>query len=153
MAEDTCLRILHLEDEPNDAELAEETLTSAGFVCSILRVETREEFEAALTQGGFDLILSDKSLPHYDGLNALALAREQRPEVPFIFVSATLGEEVAIERLKNGATDYALKQQLSRLVPFIQRALREVAEQQDRKRARDELIRSEARYRQIIETS
>ena len=130
----TRLRILYLEDEPDDAELAQYTLASAGFDCDLLRVETRAQFEAALIQGGFDLILSDRTLPQFDGLTALALASEKRPEVPFIFVSGTLGEEMAIESLKNGATDYVLKNRLERLVPVTARALREAAERAARQK-------------------
>jgi PAS domain S-box-containing protein/putative nucleotidyltransferase with HDIG domain len=141
---ETRLRILHLEDNPADAELVQRTLTAAGLACDMLRVETREQFEAALNQGGFDLILADKTLPQYDGLSALALAREKRPAVPFIFVSGTLGEEVAIESLKNGATDYVLKQRLSRLVPVTRRAMREAAERTARQKTEAERRRLSA---------
>ena len=123
------LLVLHLEDDANDAELVRASLESDGIACDVLRVETQAFFEAGLARADLDLILSDKSLPSYDGLSALALARERRPDVPFIFVSGTLGEEVAIESLKNGATDYVLKQRLARLPHVTRRALREVAEQ------------------------
>jgi putative nucleotidyltransferase with HDIG domain len=136
---ETRLRILYLEDEPHDAELARETLAAAGFDCAFLRVETREQFAAALEQADLDLILSDKTLPAFDGISALALARERRPEVPFIFVSGTLGEEVAIESMKYGATDYVLKQRLSRLVPVTRRALREAQTLREHKRAEESL--------------
>lgn len=149
----TNLRILYLEDEPNDAELVREILTAADFECEILRVETRADFTDALKESHLDLILSDKSLPAFDGLSALAIVREQRPEVPFIFVSGTLGEEVAIESLKNGATDYVLKQRLERLVPVIWRALHEVDERQERQKAVESLRESERHYRQLIETA
>ncbi|HKP51332.1 MAG TPA: PAS domain S-box protein [Chloroflexia bacterium] len=150
---ETKLRILYLEDEPLDAELVHETLTSEGIASDIIRVETREEFELALDQGGFDLILSDKSLPAFDGLSALALAREKRPDLPYIFVSGTLGEEAAIESLKNGATDYVLKQRLRRLVPVTRRALREAEEHRERQRAEENLRESEQRFRALIEHS
>jgi signal transduction histidine kinase/FixJ family two-component response regulator len=136
---ETRLRVLYLEDEPNDVELVQTTLASDGVVCDILRVDTREVFLAALERGGYDLILSDKSLPAFDGLSALALAREKRPEVPFIFISGTLGEEAAIESLKNGATDYVLKQRLTRLVPVTRRALRNAAERAERQQREREL--------------
>src|SRR5712664_1098645 len=102
----TCpLRILHLEDNPHDAELIQAALESEGIVSHVARVETRADFIASLEQGGFDVILADYTLPSFDGLSALNIALEKYPGVPFIFVSGTLGEEVAIEALKIGATD------------------------------------------------
>jgi len=100
------LRILHLEDNPNDAELIHAALQSEGIISHVERVETRDEFLASLEQGGFDIILADYTLPSFDGLSALKIALQKCPDVPFIFVSGTLGEEVAIEALKIGATDY-----------------------------------------------
>ncbi len=121
----TPIRVLYLEDSDADAELVQALLEKAGIACELTRVETRAEFAAALEAGGFTLILSDGTLPAYDGLSALAYARERCPDLPFILVSGTLGEEAAIESLKAGATDYVLKHQLSRLVPAVQRALKE----------------------------
>ena len=100
------LRVLHLEDDPNDAELIRAALHSEGIVSHVARVETRADFLASLEQGGVDIILADYTLPSFDGLSALNIALERCPDVPFIFVSGTLGEEVAIEALKIGATDY-----------------------------------------------
>src|SRR5678816_388245 len=117
------LRILHLEDDAKDAELVQALLEGDGIVCQVTRVETGEEFLASLEAGGFDLILADYSLPSFDGPSALQLAVEMRPEVPFIFVSGALGEEVAIEALKIGATDYVLKERLSRTSAAVRRAL------------------------------
>ena len=105
----TPIRVLYLEDNEADAELVQALLAEAGIACELTRVETQAEFAAALEAGGFTLILSDNSLPTYDGLSALAYARERCPDLPFIFVSGTLGEEAAIEALKAGATDYVLK--------------------------------------------
>jgi PAS domain S-box-containing protein len=133
------LRILLLEDDPGDAELIQELLEIEHCACEVTRVETRDEFLAALEQGGVDLILADYTLPSFDGLSALRLAISAYPEVPFIFVSGTLGEEVATEALKIGATDYILKTRLSRLVPSVHRALREAKERTERKRAEQEL--------------
>src|SRR5262249_24058805 len=93
------LHILHLEDNPLDAELIQETLAGSGMAYEVQRVETREDFVAAIERGGVDLILSDYTLPAFDGLSALAIAAETCPEVPFIFVSGSLGEEIAIETL------------------------------------------------------
>lgn len=121
------LHILSLEDDPHTAELIQATLTAEGFSCSLVRVETREGFAAALDQDRFAVILADHTLPSFNGLEALAMARAHCPDTPFIFVSGTLGEEIAIESLKQGATDYVMKQRLSRLAPAVRRALEEVA--------------------------
>src|SRR5437868_7518990 len=110
------LRILHLEDDPNDAALVLSTLEAGGISCVIARVENHDDFVTALEHGGVGLILSDFSMPAFDGFSALEIARGKFPDVPFILVSGTLGEELAIDSLKRGATDYILKQHLSRLV-------------------------------------
>jgi PAS domain S-box-containing protein len=138
------LRILSVEDDPNDAQLIQEVLEGDGIVCEMTRVEARDAVVEALKRGGIDLILADYSLPGFDGIAALRLALEMRPEVPFLFVSGTLGEDVAIEALKIGATDYVLKQKLSRLAPSVLRALREARERAERKQADEKLRRSEA---------
>jgi PAS domain S-box-containing protein len=141
---DSPLRILHLEDDLKDAEIIRAMLENDGIVCQLTRVETRDEFVASLEEGGFDLILADFSLPSFDGLSALRLSLERRPDVPFIFVSGALGEELAIDALKIGATDYVLKQRLSRIVSSVRRALREAADRAERKQAEQQLRRSEA---------
>src|SRR6266550_265775 len=143
------LRILHLEDNPNDAELIQATLESEGIVSHVTRVETQTDFFASIEQGGFDLILADYTLPSFDGLSALKIASEKCPDVPFIFVSGTLGEEVAIEALKIGATDYILKERLSRIVPSVHRALREAKERAERKRA-EALLSEEKQLLEMI---
>ena len=137
------IHVLHVENDVTDAELVQDTLAMEGIVCDVTRVETESAFLAALQQGGFELILADYTLPSFDGLSALRMARQQRPGLPFIFVSGTLGEEVAIEALKIGATDYVLKTRLSRLVPSVQRALREATERAELRRSEDALRRSE----------
>ncbi|MEH1944693.1 MAG: response regulator [Nostoc sp.] len=147
------LRFLLLEDSMLDAELTQAMLTEGGINCELIRVETGADFLAAVQAEAFDLILADYALPSFDGISALEIARNQCPEVPFIFVSAALGEELAIEALKNGATDYVLKQRLGRLVPSVQRALREAKERRERKGAEKSLQKSEARYRRIVDTS
>ena len=119
------LRILSVEDDPKDTGLIQDLFETEGIVCEITRVDTQASLLDLLKQGGVDLILADYSLPSFDGISALKLAIKVCPDVPFIFVSGTLGEEVAIEALKLGATDYVLKTSLSRLVPSVQRALRE----------------------------
>jgi diguanylate cyclase (GGDEF)-like protein len=135
------LRILHLEDNPNDAELTLDRLALDGIACESVRVQTRAEFLAALEQGEFDLILSDYSIPSFDGGSALILAREKRPDIPFIFLSGTIGEERAIEALKTGATDYVLKDRSARLGPAIRRALSDVEERAQRRRAEEQIHR------------
>ncbi|MFN6475200.1 response regulator [Nostoc sp. DedQUE07] len=147
------LRFLLLEDSLLDAELAQMILTEGGINCELIRVETGADFLAALETETFDLILADYALPSFDGISALEIARNLCPEIPFIFVSAVLGEELAIEALKNGATDYVLKQRLGRLVPSVQRALREAKERRKRKQAEESLQKSEAKYRRIVDTS
>src|SRR6201986_2677250 len=138
----TPLRILLLEDSIEDAELIQELLEADHFVCEVTRVQTRAEFQAALENGGIDLVLADYALPSFDGLSALQLTLNARPDLPFIFVSG-FGEEIAIEALTSGATDYVLKTRLSRLVPSVQRALREARERDERKKAEAGLRRSE----------
>ena len=137
------LRILLLEDDPSDAELTQALLEADGFVCEVTRVQTRDEFVNALEKGDIDLILADYKLPTFDGISALKLASDARADQPFILVSGTLGEELAIEALKMGATAYVLKTRLARLVPSVHRALRETRERAERKRAEEELRRSE----------
>ena len=132
-------RILLLEDNPHDRELVEETLRRNGLACEIVYAQTKEDFELALEQTKFDLIISDFNLPSYDGMAALAAAKERQSEAPFIFISGTIGEERAVESLKSGATDYVLKDRLERLAPAVQRALRETQERAEHKQIEQQL--------------
>src|SRR5919108_2576599 len=129
----TPLRILLLEDSVQDAELIQELLEADHFVCDVTRVQTRAAFQAALEDNGIDLVLADYALPSFDGLSALKLTLNARPDLPFIFVSG-FGEELAIEALTSEAKDYVLKTRLSRLVPSVARALREARERAERKK-------------------
>ncbi|NJL66590.1 MAG: PAS domain S-box protein [Microcoleus sp. SM1_3_4] len=129
------LRFLLLEDNSLDAEVIEVTLADGGMDCELMRVETRADFVAAVESSSFDLILADYALPGFDGITALGIAQRLCPDTPFIFVSASMGEELVIEALKQGATDYVLKQRLGRLVSCVQRALREAAEKRKRQEA------------------
>jgi len=138
------LRILYLEDDPVDAEVLRVTLESEGLPCAVTRVDEEREFRMSIGHGDFDLVLADYTLPDFDGISALRITREARPEIPFIFVSGTLGEERAIEALKTGATDYVLKARLARIVPSVQRALREAQERKTLSRTQEALRRSEA---------
>ena len=144
----TPLRLLQLEDNTVDADLITATLTEGGIPCQSQLVETRQAFVAALKEGRMDLILADYSIPGFDGMTALTLARQHCPDVPFLFVSATIGEELAIDAMHQGATDYVLKQRLGRLVPSVQRALRELDDRNERKRAEEALRQSEKQFRQ-----
>ena len=142
------LRILHLEDDPYDAELVQSTLEAAGIASATTCVHNRDDFVAALENGGIDLILSDFSLPAFDGLSAVAIAQAGWPELPVILVSGSLGEELAIDSLKKGATDYVLKQRLSRLGPAVRRAMTEVGTRAERQRLETQLI--EAQKREVL---
>jgi two-component system cell cycle sensor histidine kinase/response regulator CckA len=133
------LRILLIEDDRLDAELTEETLASEGLAGEIKRVETLTDYLAALEDGAFDLIISDYSLPAFDGMTALCVAQETCPDIPFILISGRFGEELAVEALKRGASEYVLKQQLERLAPAVQRALEEAENRRARKRAEEAL--------------
>ena len=138
-----------VEDDAADAALIVHALRKDGLGFSIERVETGDDFVQALDDDAPDLILSDYALPTFDGYSALAIAQQKHPEVPFIFVTGTMGEEVAIETLKNGATDYVLKMRLSRLGPAVHRALREARERADRKRAVEQLRQSHEQLRAL----
>jgi PAS domain S-box-containing protein len=144
------LRILNLEDSELDAELTEQMISARWPECHFVRVDTREDFLSALEED-LDLILSDYTMPGFSGRDALLIAREKRPEVPFLFVSGTIGEDAAVEALKNGATDYVLKHRLMRLIPAVDRALREVEEHNERERAEEAMRQSEHKYRELFE--
>jgi DNA-binding NarL/FixJ family response regulator len=137
------LRILILEDTEADAELMIDELTQAGLVFTSKRAATKAEFVKQLDEFMPDLILADYSLPGFSGKSALNIVMSQYPDIPFIFVSGALGEELAVELLKKGATDYVLKNNLLRLAPAVNRALKELEERKERKKAEDELKQSE----------
>jgi len=145
------LTVLHLEDDRIHADLARELLAEDGIICSTQRVATEADFVAALDSGKVDLVLADFTLPGFDGMKALSIVRERFPDLPFIFITGTMGEEIAIESLKRGATDYILKNRLSRLVPAVRRSLAEVRERTERKRVERELQQSERKFRTAFE--
>jgi DNA-binding response OmpR family regulator len=116
------IRVLLAEDVPTDAELAVRELKRAGMRVTWRVADTEETFRNALAEFGPHVILSDFSMPQFDGMAALHLARELAPDIPFLFVSGTLGEDYAIRALKNGATDYVLKTNLIRLPAAVERA-------------------------------
>ncbi|MEO8315028.1 MAG: EAL domain-containing protein [Pseudomonadota bacterium] len=136
------IRILFVEDLQVDADLALHQLKREGIACEWKRVETEPALIAALQQFDPHLILSDCSLPQFDGMSALRIASELAPHVPFLFVSGTIGEERAINALRSGAVDYVLKENLARLVPAVRRALSEAA-------ARVEQVRQEAQIARL----
>ncbi|WP_435019158.1 response regulator [Tundrisphaera sp. TA3] len=148
----TRIFILHLEDSVLDAELVCKCLRKDDLKFEYSRVDGRDEFIAALETHRHSVILADHSLPSFDGLSALELARKLTPDTPFLFVSGVLGEEVAIEMLKRGATDYVLKQRLDRLGPAVRRALTEASERAERRRAEVELLERERMHRLILDS-
>jgi signal transduction histidine kinase len=139
---DAAIRIVLLEDMEPDAELILQTLVNSGLDISAITVDSREGFEAALSNHPPNIILSDYYLPAFDGAAALEIAKQIAPEIPFIFVTGILGEEVVIEMLKMGAIDYVLKSRLSRLAPAIVRALRETEHRRENQRTQVRLRRS-----------
>ena len=144
-------RILHLEDSAIDAEMISAYLERSGFGERIWQVETRAAYVMALQDGVFDLILADYVLPDFDGLAALAVAREIAPATPFIFVSGTMGEEAAVEAVKQGATDYIVKQRLTRLPTAVRRALDDAHARAGQRETLLALCESEARLRLALE--
>ena len=140
------IRILYLEDDSADVELVRGELEQAGLEFALRHVATRETYCSALREFRPDVVLSDHGLPAFDSYTALAILKNESPEIPFIVVSGTLGEERAIEILKGGVTDYVLKDRLSRLSPAVRRALDEAAERGERRRAEEALRESEERY-------
>lgn len=145
----TLLRVLHLEPNLQDAGRIEALLTDGGLSCAIRRVDTRRAFTSALDEGQVDLILAEFSLPELDGGDALELAQQVVPDVPFIFVSAVLGEEQCIKQFHRGATDCIHKAGLGRLVPSVRRVLREQQARVARRQAEEALLQSEMQLRQL----
>jgi PAS domain S-box-containing protein len=143
--------ILLLEDSEIDAELLAAHLAKAELSFSLRRVVNRRDFVSALEDGGCDVILADYSLPDFDGISALNIARALQPDLPFIFVSGVVGEEFATNALKRGATDYVMKRNLTRLATAVERALDQARERQERREAEVALQRSEMRARLAIE--
>jgi diguanylate cyclase (GGDEF)-like protein len=135
------VRILFVEDMPQEAELALNHLKRAGLSCVPLRVDTEAALRRALGEFEPHLILSDFSLPAFDGMSALSIAHEVAPDIPFIFVSGTIGEERAIEALLCGAVDYVLKSNLARLAPAVRRALAEVSARRERRQQKAHIAR------------
>jgi PAS domain S-box-containing protein len=147
------LRILHLEDDPDYADLVRSLLAKEGLDAQLVVVSEGSDFAAALEFEQFDLILADYLLPTFNGMQALQLARDKYPEMPFLIVSGTIGEQAAIESLKCGATDYVLKHCPERLVPSIRRAVQEAQERDQRRKVETELVRREKYFRALTENA
>ena len=147
------VRLLHLEDNPRDAELIHDRLEVAGLAGDITQVSNRIGFETALENGSYQIILCDFNLPDYDGISALSIARIKQPDVPVIIISGSLGEEEAVKCLHLGATDYLLKQRLERLPSAVRRAIIAADEQHKRRQAESELRASEERFRLLAQHS
>jgi PAS domain S-box-containing protein len=147
------LRVLHLEDDRGYSELVQARLMAEGFNAQVVCVETKEQFEAALNQGGFDLVIADYHLPTYDGISALKLAQQKKPEIPALLISGTIGEEAAVEGFKAGATDYVLKNWPERLIPAIRRALTMANERSNRRKAETTLAEREKYFRALSENA
>ena len=144
-------RILHLEDNPVDAMVIQSHLASSGLNLEISQVETELDYISALEGEGFALILADFTLPLFDGFKALRMAREKCRDTPFIVISGTIGDDLAVETLRQGATDYVLKNCLGRLVPVVTRALKESEERAARQRAKKALRDAEEQMRFTVE--
>ncbi len=140
------VRVLIVEDNEADSELALRKLRKDGIALSAVRVASEQEFRAALRTGEWDIIISDFSLPGFDGLSALTIATGEAPHIPFLFLSGTIGEERAIDALQRGAVDYVLKSNLNRLAPAVRRALSDAAQRAAQRVAED-------RLRDVIETA
>jgi diguanylate cyclase (GGDEF)-like protein/PAS domain S-box-containing protein len=145
------LKILLVEDTPTDAELALRELKRSGIRHHGLRVVTERELREELQRFEPDIVLSDFSMPHFDGLSALKVVREVRPDVPFIFVSGRIGEELAIESLKMGANDYVIKTNLSRLPSAVMSAMERVEQRDARRRVEAELQSSNRMFRTFMD--
>jgi signal transduction histidine kinase len=143
------LRLLHIEDSADDAELVRTALEMGGFAVETHRVETEADMAAALAQGGWDLIISDYNLPRFSAPRALEVLADRRQTIPFVIASGMVGEEEAVALIKAGATDFVMKSNLIRLPAVVERALRECATRQAHRLATAALHESEARYRTI----
>ena len=146
------LRLLVVEDSPRDAEIVVRELRSGGFDVTWKRVDTAETMRAALDAEPWDAVVSDYSMPGFDGLAALRVYQEKGLDIPFIIVSGKIGEETAVAAMKAGAQDYIMKDRLERLAPTMERELTQAETRRKRKQAEEGLRESEAKYRQLIES-
>jgi PAS domain S-box-containing protein len=150
---DKKIKILHLEDSLIDSELIHSLIESGGIVHDYFLADNEKDYLNILGKENIDIILSDFSLPGYNGKEALKVAKEKYSHIPFIFISGTIGEDAAINAMLNGASDYVLKNKLERLVPAIKRALHEHEVENKKQLAEEALAASETRYRRLFETA
>jgi PAS domain S-box-containing protein len=150
---DAQLRILHVEDNPTDAEMALRELRKAGLLFEARRVETRDAYLAAIADFRPDLIISDYRLPAFDGMQALLLAKDHAPDVPFIITTGSVNEETAVECMRAGAADYVLKEQLGRLGTAVRSALDRQRLFTERRRALESLRTSQMTLRALLDSS
>lgn len=147
------LRVLIVEDSEDDAELLVRELCRGGYKPQHARVDTAAAMTDALVGGEWEVILADYYMPHFDALAALQLARDSGRDLPFIIVSGTIGEDIAVEAMKAGAHDYLVKGHLARLVPAVERELREAEVRRARRRTERELLESQLKFEALLENS
>jgi two-component system cell cycle sensor histidine kinase/response regulator CckA len=145
------LRVIIIEDSPDDALLIVREVEQTGYAVEAQRVQTAEELQDALAHGTWDLVLADYSLPHFSAPEGLAMLWETGLDVPFIVVSGSIGEEVAVQLMRDGAADYVMKDDLSRLGPAVQRELHDADERKRKRDVEQALADSEKRYRLLVE--
>ncbi len=144
------LRVLLIEDNEDDAALILRLLRRGGYEPDHQRVQTADALERALGQGPWDVVLSDYAMPHFDGLRALRTLREHGSHLPFLIISGSIGEEIAVAAMRAGASDYLMKNNLTRLVPAIERELREAAERRERAQAQNALTELQAKFQTVF---
>src|ERR1700691_5729503 len=147
------LRVLILEDDPRDVELCIQEMNKAGFELQVDAVDTEEDFTKKLQSCDYDLILSDFRIPSWSGVEAFHLLKKSGRDIPFILVTGTLGEEAAVDLIKEGVADYILKDRLVRLPSAVQRALQEKTTREERERAIQSLRESEERVRLLLDSA
>jgi len=147
------IKLLIIEDSEDDAELLVRKVTKSGYKIKYSRVESEKEMKSALQQEAWDLIISDYSLPNFTGLSAINLINQLNIDIPFIIVSGAIGEDIAVEAMKAGAHDYIMKGNLARLIPAIERELREAKIRNERKQAISALRESEQKYHTLFDQS
>ncbi len=146
------LKILYLEDNPDDVELVRSFLIKGGVSCNLAQVETQTDFIDALEQDDFDIIFLDYTLPSFDGLSALKIVREKSPDIPVIIVAGFITDDLAIELFNEGATDYVLKDKLSRLAFSVRRAISEIEERTQRKKSEEMLMNASKHWRETFDS-